>query len=729
MAVLRPLETERPSRVVLGRGARGERSEPAAQIGFLDLGQRGGQRLVAGALLRADTLGEDLDPRAVGLLDGQRELLELGQVHVGVAALPERVGQRLDVGEDVVQRLAREAWLVDLEHGAQPPGGDAHVVDALDVGGVEHAFGMIEELLGAHGDRAGGRLAVAQLRVQPRDVARLGHLQPPFNYDRRVPAGQRLRQAAQRDLQRRFAERSPGRLERQQAHRQHPDALDGEPQPLGRLGGGLGDQDRKDARDRRRHELTPGGRRQRRGAAPHGQDHVGHGRVHLERDVDLGAHRGQLVERGRIGAQVAGGQRPGADRQRGPPGDAVARGARHELDEPPPTSITPIAPAGGGASVASAPAKASVASCSLAEDLDVDARGVVHRRAEVVAVARAADRLGAHGPDLAHAVLVRPAHVRGHDRGQLGDRLGGNRAVVTGDQTQEAAHGDELAHPRVRRAPPPAGGSCWCRCQRTRKASGCHHSIGEHFRTCHSRPRPAQGLRRTRGREGPGLRSRPRRGLRPARPQRRREDHDGRDPRGLSHANGRDRLGARTRSPAAFAGLRERVGIVLQSTGMYRHITPREALGHFAHFYPHPRDVEEVIAITGLQEKADAYVRTLSGGQRRRLDLALALIGDPELIFLDEPTTGFDPAARRNAWEVIRSLQELGKTILLTTHYLDEAQALCDRVAIVKEGRIVAEGPPGELGAASTRYRWRGATRTASSRRARSMTRRRCCTR
>ena len=156
--------------------------------------------------------------------------------------------------------------------------------------------------------------------------------------------------------------------------------------------------------------------------------------------------------------------------------------------------------------------------------------------------------------------------------------------------------------------------------------------------------------------------------------------------------------------------LRERVGIVLQSTGMYRHITPREALGHFAHFYPHPRDVEEVIAITGLQEKADAYVRTLSGGQRRRLDLALALIGDPELIFLDEPTTGFDPAARRNAWEVIRSLQELGKTILLTTHYLDEAQALCDRVGIVKDGRILAVGAPSEIGVdAASRYRvaWR----------------------
>jgi ABC-2 type transport system ATP-binding protein len=155
--------------------------------------------------------------------------------------------------------------------------------------------------------------------------------------------------------------------------------------------------------------------------------------------------------------------------------------------------------------------------------------------------------------------------------------------------------------------------------------------------------------------------------------------------------------------------LRERVGIVLQSEGMYRHITPREALRHWAGFYPHPRDVEEVIAITGLAEKADATVRTLSGGQQRRLDLALALVGDPELIFLDEPTTGFDPAARRAAWEVVRSLQELGKTILLTTHYLDEAQALCDRVAIVKAGRIVAEGPPAELGEASTRYRvaWR----------------------
>ncbi len=106
--------------------------------------------------------------------------------------------------------------------------------------------------------------------------------------------------------------------------------------------------------------------------------------------------------------------------------------------------------------------------------------------------------------------------------------------------------------------------------------------------------------------------------------------------------------------------------------------------------------------IVGLEEKQDALARTLSGGQLRRLDLALALVGDPELIFLDEPTTGFDPAARRAAWETIRRLQDLGKTVLLTTHYLDEAQALCDRVAIIKDGSILAEGPPATLGAAAT---------------------------
>ena len=150
--------------------------------------------------------------------------------------------------------------------------------------------------------------------------------------------------------------------------------------------------------------------------------------------------------------------------------------------------------------------------------------------------------------------------------------------------------------------------------------------------------------------------------------------------------------------------LRRRVGIVLQSSGMYRHVTVREALAHWARFYPHPRDVDEVLSLAGLDEKRDALARTLSGGQMRRLDFGLALVGDPELIFLDEPTTGFDPAARRAAWDVVRSLQELGKTVLITTHYLDEAQALCDRVAIVKEGRIVAAGPPAELGASSSIY-------------------------
>ncbi len=143
--------------------------------------------------------------------------------------------------------------------------------------------------------------------------------------------------------------------------------------------------------------------------------------------------------------------------------------------------------------------------------------------------------------------------------------------------------------------------------------------------------------------------------------------------------------------------LRRRIGIVLQSGGIYSHITPREALAHWASFYPHPRDVEEVLELAGLQEKADVRSRKLSGGQLRRLDFALALVGDPELIFLDEPTTGFDPEARRAAWQTIRSLRALGKTILLTTHYLEEAQALADRVAIVKDGRVLAIGPPREL--------------------------------
>jgi ABC-2 type transport system ATP-binding protein len=155
--------------------------------------------------------------------------------------------------------------------------------------------------------------------------------------------------------------------------------------------------------------------------------------------------------------------------------------------------------------------------------------------------------------------------------------------------------------------------------------------------------------------------------------------------------------------------LRARVGIVLQSAGLYRHLTVREAVSHWAGLYPRPRDVDETIALTGLEESAGKRTRTLSGGQQRRLDFALALVGDPELVFLDEPTTGFDPAARRQAWETVRSLQRLGKTVLLTTHYLDEAQALADRVAIVKDGAILVEGAPGELSPATSRSRvsWR----------------------
>ena len=151
--------------------------------------------------------------------------------------------------------------------------------------------------------------------------------------------------------------------------------------------------------------------------------------------------------------------------------------------------------------------------------------------------------------------------------------------------------------------------------------------------------------------------------------------------------------------------LRQRIGIVLQSGGIYRHVTPREAVRHWASFYPRPRRVEEVLAVAGLERQGDVLVRKLSGGQLRRLDFALALVGDPELIFLDEPTTGFDPEARRGAWQTVRTLRELGKTILLTTHYLDEAQELADRVAIVKDGRILAIGAPRELGVGTSHYR------------------------
>jgi ABC-2 type transport system ATP-binding protein len=142
---------------------------------------------------------------------------------------------------------------------------------------------------------------------------------------------------------------------------------------------------------------------------------------------------------------------------------------------------------------------------------------------------------------------------------------------------------------------------------------------------------------------------------------------------------------------------RERIGVVLQQSQLWPNLTVRETHRIFAGYYRRPRDVEEVIALVGLEAKAGARVKTLSGGQKRRLDLGLALVGDPELVFLDEPTTGFDPQARRAAWEMIRSLRLLGKTVLLTTHYLDEAEQLADRVAVLREGRIVRIGTPAEL--------------------------------
>ena len=144
--------------------------------------------------------------------------------------------------------------------------------------------------------------------------------------------------------------------------------------------------------------------------------------------------------------------------------------------------------------------------------------------------------------------------------------------------------------------------------------------------------------------------------------------------------------------------LRERIGIVLQSSGHFRELTVREVLELFGGYYPAPRPTGEVIDLVGLDEKAGARIKTLSGGQQRRLDLALGLVGDPDLLFLDEPTTGFDPSARRRSWELIESLRELGKTILLTTHYMDEAQNLADRVAILAAGRVVAAGTPDSLG-------------------------------
>ncbi len=159
---------------------------------------------------------------------------------------------------------------------------------------------------------------------------------------------------------------------------------------------------------------------------------------------------------------------------------------------------------------------------------------------------------------------------------------------------------------------------------------------------------------------------------------------------------------------AGERGFKERIGVVLQSSELWASLTVREVHAIFAGYYAGPRDVDETIDLVGLGHKRDARVKTLSGGQKRRLDLGIALVGDPDLVFLDEPTTGFDPAARRNAWELVRSLRGLGKTVLLTTHYLDEAQQLADRVAVLVAGEIVKLGRPSDLTAsakAEIRYR------------------------
>src|SRR5712691_10904624 len=151
--------------------------------------------------------------------------------------------------------------------------------------------------------------------------------------------------------------------------------------------------------------------------------------------------------------------------------------------------------------------------------------------------------------------------------------------------------------------------------------------------------------------------------------------------------------------PATAGGAwRDRVGVVLQETEPEPGLSVRECLALYAGFYRAPRDIDETIALVGLTEKAGALGTRLSGGQRRRLDFALALIGDPELIFLDEPTTGFDPSARRAAWEVVAGLRQLGKTVFLTTHFMDEAEYLADRIAVLAAGRVVAEGTPRTLG-------------------------------
>ncbi len=170
-----------------------------------------------------------------------------------------------------------------------------------------------------------------------------------------------------------------------------------------------------------------------------------------------------------------------------------------------------------------------------------------------------------------------------------------------------------------------------------------------------------------------------------------------------------DVLGLDPGERAAGRMLRERIGLVLQDIAVEPYLTVRETVARNAGYYPAPRDVDEVIALVDLAGQERRKVRTLSGGQKRRLDLALGMIGNPSLLFLDEPTTGFDPNARRDAWQLVRGLRDAGTTILLTTHYMEEAQVLADRVAVISDGRIVAEGTPATLGgrdSARTRIRF-----------------------
>ena len=162
--------------------------------------------------------------------------------------------------------------------------------------------------------------------------------------------------------------------------------------------------------------------------------------------------------------------------------------------------------------------------------------------------------------------------------------------------------------------------------------------------------------------------------------------------------------------------LKQRIGIVLQSTSVEPYLTVEETVDLFRGYYPRPLPLDEILDLIGLREQRRARVRRLSGGQQRRLDVAIGLAGDPELLFLDEPTTGFDPSARRGAWEMVKGLQALGKTVLLTTHYMDEAEHLADRVAIIVQGRIVAEGAPGELAHRDARTTIRFRIRTGSDR-------------